>query len=86
MFTVYILYSQKLDKYYIGFSSDVNVRLLKHNRSNKGFSSLGKPWVIVHTELFPDKSQAMAREKQLKKWKNRDRIISLINSGSEHLD
>jgi putative endonuclease len=86
MFTVYIIYSQKIDKFYIGFSADVNDRLLKHNRSTKGFSSTGKPWVLVYTETFPDKKSAMDREKQFKNWKNRDRLITLINRGSEHPD
>ncbi len=86
MYFVYILYSSKIDKYYIGFSADINDRLLKHNRSTKGFSSTGKPWEIVYSEMFLDKKNAMKREKQLKNWKNRDRIITLITSGSEHPD
>jgi putative endonuclease len=45
MYTVYIIYSEKLDKYYIGFSSNVGERLLKHNRKSKGFSNAGRPWV-----------------------------------------
>ena len=86
MYTVYILYSSKLDKYYIGFSADVNDRLLRHNRGKMGFTSLGKPWVIVYTEAFQSKKLAMEREKQLKNWKNRDRLISIIKPGSEHPD
>jgi len=46
MYSVYIIYSQKIDKYYIGFSSNVQDRLLKHNRNSKGFSNPGKPWVL----------------------------------------
>ncbi len=86
MYTVYIIYSVKINKFYIGFSSNVFERLLKHNRSNKGFSSTGKPWSIVYTEAFKDKKSAMAREKQIKNWKNRNRILDLIKSGSEHPD
>jgi len=86
MYFVYIIYSQKLDKYYIGFSSDVEDRLRKHNRRSKGFSSLGRPWLLIYTERFETKKEAMVREKQLKSWKNRERIESLIKSGSEHPD
>ncbi|MFO7575560.1 MAG: GIY-YIG nuclease family protein [Bacteroidales bacterium] len=86
MFAVYIIYSVKLDKYYIGYSSDVHDRLSKHNRMSKGFTSKGIPWVLVHTELFDDKKSAMIRERQLKRWKNRERIESLIRTGSEHPD
>ena len=86
MFIVYILYSTKLDKYYIGFSSDIKDRLVKHNRKSKGFSSLGRPWIIVYTESFNNKKDAMSREKQLKSWKNRERLETLIRKGSEHPD
>ncbi len=86
MFFTYILYSERLDKYYIGYTADVADRLLKHNRSLKGFSSLGKPWKLVYSESFPSKREAMAREKQLKAWKNRNRLESLISVGSEHPD
>jgi putative endonuclease len=84
MYTVYIIYSQRIDKYYIGFSSDIHDRLCKHNRNSKGFSSSGKPWTIVYTEAFENKKDAMAREKQLKKWNNRERLKTLIDSGSMH--
>jgi len=86
MFSIYIIYSQKLDKYYIGYSSDVKERLLKHNRRSKGFSSLGRPWILVYTESFDNKKAAMEREKQLKNWKNRERLEALINRCSEHSD
>ncbi len=86
MYTVYILYSGKLDRYYIGYTSDVQDRLLKHNRMSKGYTSRGIPWDLVYTELFKDKKSAILRERQLKKWKNRERIESLIRAASEHPD
>ena len=86
MFSVYIIYSQILDKYYIGFSSDLEKRLRKHNAISKGFTNLGKPWILMYSEQFKSKKEAMAREKQLKNWKNRERLESLIKTGSEHPD
>jgi putative endonuclease len=86
MYSVYIIYSQKIDKYYIGFSSNVPERLCKHNRNSKGFSNAGKPWVLVYQETFENKKEAMARESQLKKWKNREHLENLIKSASEHPD
>ena len=86
MYTVYILYSEKINKYYIGFSSDVQDRLRKHNNASKGFTNTGRPWIIVYTESFDTKKDAEDREAQLKRWKNRTRLEALINSGSEHPD
>ncbi len=90
MYYCYILYSQKLDKYYIGSTNDVQGRLSRHNSSNKGFTSTGKPWGLKYFEQFEDRKSALAREQQLKKWKNRALIERLVQeqdgSGSEYPD
>jgi putative endonuclease len=77
----YILYSEKLDKYYIGATGDLKKRLSRHNSSNKGFTSTGKPWLIVYSEVYDSRSTALKREKQLKGWKNRERLVTLILKG-----
>ncbi|WP_297098986.1 GIY-YIG nuclease family protein [uncultured Draconibacterium sp.] len=78
MYFCYILYSQKLDKFYIGSTADLEGRLQRHNTSNKGFTSTGKPWELKYYETFDEKSDAMKREMQLKKWKSRSTILKLI--------
>jgi len=75
---VYILFSASLDLYYIGSSVDPLIRLKKHLGNHKGFTSKAKDWVICHTEFFDNKTKALAREKQLKSWKNRTLIQQLI--------
>ncbi len=83
MFYMYILYSQALGRYYIGFTAGtVESRLAKHLLSRKGFTSRAKDWKIVYTEAFETKSEAMSQEKQLKKWKNKERIETLIDRSS----
>jgi len=84
MYAVYILYSRKLDKFYVGSSADVSGRLRRHNSHSKGFTSAGRPWILLYTEEFAEKQEAETREKQLKRWKNRERLEALINKGSEH--
>ncbi len=84
MYFSYILYSQKIDKYYIGQTSNIDARIARHNSSKKGFTSTGKPWALVYSEKFHDKSSALKREKQLKRWKSRKDIERLIQKGSEH--
>ena len=79
MFTVYVLYSEKYDKIYIGYTSDIGQRLLSHNElGKKGYTMKYRPWKIIHQEIFPEKSKAMKREKQLKTAKGREFIWSLI--------
>jgi putative endonuclease len=63
---VYILFSEKLGKYYVGYTSDINKRLLHHNSSQDRFSKKGVPWVLVLFVACADKLQAMALEKKIK--------------------
>jgi len=79
VFTVYILYSPVFDKIYIGFTSDLNQRLLSHNHlSNKGWTKKYRPWEVIHQENFDSKQEAMRREKNLKSGQGRAWIHSTL--------
>ena len=76
----YIIFSSKLDKYYVGSTSDeMEERLRKHNSNHKGFTGGYGDWKVVHIEVFPTNTEALAREKQIKKWKSRKLIENLIS-------
>jgi len=80
MFTTYALYSEKYDKIYIGYTSDLKQRFLSHNElSSKGWTIKFRPWKIIYTEEFETKAEAMKREKQLKTYQGRMFIRNLIN-------
>ncbi|MBY0424861.1 MAG: GIY-YIG nuclease family protein [Cytophagales bacterium] len=68
MFFTYIIKSvNHPDKYYVGFTHDLEGRLSAHNHpSNKGYTARYMPWELVYSESFATKSEAMAREKWLK--------------------
>jgi len=79
MFYVYVLYSEEFNKIYIGFTSDVDNRLIAHNHSsNKGWTKDFKPWKLVFSECLETKQEAMIREKQLKSQKGREYIRTEI--------
>jgi len=81
MFTVYVLYSKSSDKIYIGFTSNLEQRLLSHNElGKKGWTIKFRPWELVHTEEFEEKADAMRREKALKSGQGRDFIWSLVKA------
>ncbi len=81
MYTVYILYAQSIDKFYVGFTGDSpELRLTKHLAAHKGFTSRAKDWQIVYKEKFDSKEQAMQREKQIKNWKSKKKILELFRS------
>ena len=76
MFTVYVLYSAGHNKIYIGFTSNLNQRLLSHNQlATKGWTIRYRPWELIYTEAFAVKADAMLREKQLKSAKGRSFIL-----------
>lgn len=48
----YILFSAKLNKYYIGACTDIDRRLYEHNIGHSKFTSTGIPWILKYTETF----------------------------------
>ncbi len=80
MYYVYILFSEKLDKYYVGYTSNIQDRLYKHNNKHHGFSNAANDWILKYSEVYNSKSEAMHREKEIKKWKSRIKIEKLIQS------
>jgi putative endonuclease len=84
---MYVLYSLSRNRYYVGYTASLVERIKKHNSNYKGFTGNTGDWVIVYHEIFNTKEEAYARERLIKKWKNRKFIEKLINSpGSEHPD
>jgi putative endonuclease len=81
MFHVYVLYSEKFQKIYIGMTSNLEERFKSHNElGTKGWTIQFRPWQIVHQEQFDDKKNALTREKQLKSAKGREFIWILIKN------
>ncbi len=79
MWFTYILYSNKINKYYVGYTSDLELRILRHNSGWGKYSSRGTPWKLVYFEKFASKSEAIKRENQIKKKKSRKYIEKLIS-------
>ena len=79
MFKVYVLYSKKYKKVYIGFTSNLQERFKSHNElATKGWTVKFRPWDLVFIEEFQTKSEALKREKNLKGAKGRDEIWKII--------
>ena len=79
MFIVYVLYSEKHNKIYIGYTSNIEQRLLSHNElGTKGYTLRYRPWKLIYTESFLLKLDAMKRERQLKSAKGIEFISNFI--------
>ena len=67
MYYAYIIYSEKIDQYYVGSAQDVEERLRRHN-NNHSKSTKGKgPWKLITSFSFETRSEAMLFEKKIKK-------------------
>ena len=74
-FHVYVLHSPEHDQIYIGFTANLEGRIMSHNQlATKGWTVRYRPWILTHHESFETKREAMAREKQLKSAKGREFI------------
>ena len=80
MYWTYILYSKMIDKFYIGHTGNLDLRLQRHNQGWSRSTKSGIPWEIVYFELFKDKSDAIKRELAIKRKKSRKYISEIINN------
>jgi putative endonuclease len=78
-YSVYILYSRIADKYYVGESEDVNARLQSHLSGISKFTSIADDWKLVYIEQYETRTEAVRRERNIKRKKSRKYIEWLIN-------
>lgn len=66
-FYVYILQSEKNpDRFYTGFTENLESRLRSHNRGDNPHTSRHKPWRIKTAVVFTDRQRALDFEVYLK--------------------
>ena len=79
MFIVYVLFSERFNKIYIGITSNLEERFRSHNElGKKGWTKNFRPWIVLYQEEYSNKSEGLKREKQLKSAAGRNFIWSLI--------
>jgi putative endonuclease len=81
MYLIYVLYSKKHNKIYIGQTVDLIKRFEEHNSSGLSSNSYTKryiPWEVIYKEEYNTRPESLRREKQLKSQKGREFIWNLI--------
>ena len=58
MFVTYIIYSPKLDRYYIGHTSDLEKRLAEHHAGISDFTSKATDWILKFSRSFNSRTDA----------------------------
>jgi putative endonuclease len=76
---LYILRSLKTGNFYVGHAEDIERRLLEHNSGRSRSTKSRAPWVLVLSEGFESRSEAMAKESLIKSWKSPKAVQQLID-------
>ncbi len=79
MHVVYILTSQKLNGFYIGYTSDLEKRLQFHNNpiDAKKHTAKADDWALFFSIECESEKQGLAVEKHIKAMKSKNYIINL---------
>ena len=69
IYYVYLIISKKLNKYrsYVGYTNNINRRILLHNSSKGAKFTRGNKWKLIYVKKYYEKSTAMQEEYKLKK-------------------
>jgi putative endonuclease len=77
MYFVYILYSEKNDRYYVGHTANIEQRLLEHNSGLNFSTKPFIPWILLGFVAKETKSQATILELKVKNL-NKQRKLAFI--------
>lgn len=69
-------------KTYVGWTTDLDKRLIAHNDGSGAKATRGRRWQLVHSEVYKTRGAAMSREYELKK-NRRERQVILDAEGMD---
>jgi putative endonuclease len=82
-----ILTNQRHTVLYIGITNDLGRRLWEHGASRRShFARQYNTDKLIHFEAFPDPRSAIAREKQLKRWRRSKKEALIAKSNPDWRD
>ncbi|HOP44910.1 MAG TPA: GIY-YIG nuclease family protein [Flavobacteriales bacterium] len=84
MYYVYILHCAD-GSYYTGVTNDVELRVAQHQAGEdpKAYTYKRRPLRLAYTEYHTDILQAIAREKQIKRWSKAKKEALIAGKESE---
>ena len=78
-FYVYLIKSTLFDYTYVGHTQNLETRLFEHNRGKTKSNKAYKPFVLVYSEEFSSREEAIQREKYFKTGSGREFLKSKMN-------
>ncbi|MDO1500186.1 GIY-YIG nuclease family protein [Winogradskyella maritima] len=82
MYYVYILHSERFDKYYKGQTGNFPERIKRHNAGMEKSTAPYRPWTPIWVTQKPTKSEAVKLERKLKNL-SREKTLSFIEKFSQ---
>jgi len=81
MYYVYILWSEKTNRYYCGYTSNLDDRLKRHNSGREKSTRYGAPWKLVWITKKTTSNEAIKLENKLKNL-SQERLIKFVRKYS----
>ena len=87
MYYVYVIHNKSHGKYYVGQTQNLERRFKEHNsHSIKGYTARFEgEWMLIYSESFSTRSEAIKREKQLKSSRGRAYITQYIPGSNQDI-
>ncbi len=74
----YILYSDKIDKFYKGSTSSIQNRLARHNGGHEKYTKKGIPWKLLWYCTKDSKGEAQVLEYKLKNLSRKRLLVFML--------
>ena len=86
LYTLFLIRIKKTGRYYIGQTQDLTKHLIKHSRGQtKSIKNRGE-FDVVYMEEFSSRSEAMKREKEIKRYKGGEAFKRLLTNQVETVE
>ena len=76
----YLLQSEKDNKFYVGYTKDLNVRFEQHQKGQVTFTKHRIPFKLIYFEACLSQKDALTREKYLKTYYGKMHIAKRLKS------
>jgi predicted GIY-YIG superfamily endonuclease len=78
MIYLYVIKSEVNKNLYVGICKDFSRRIKEHNGGKNRYTKGLRPWVLVHTEEYPDWQSARDKEKYYKSGSGKEYLKSIL--------
>ncbi|NQU16616.1 MAG: GIY-YIG nuclease family protein [Candidatus Saganbacteria bacterium] len=75
---VYVLKSEKDNKFYIGYTANLKKRIKEHFEGKVKSTSCRRPLKVIFYEVYPNQKDALRREDYLKTSKGKTTLRSML--------